>query len=371
MNKLFLIPLMTISFAKANEIKLAYDYEKINIKNHTELVDGNLNDIDSVAVSDDGNQICWIGKDTNRKSTYPINLYVKDTSLSVSAKPQKIKKALLNAFTKCAFDHHGNIITSELKWRPGAIVNTLYHSYRSGDFEPKTYQSILRTYDINTNQLVSEVDAIKLGQNSKKEFIKHPRVSPDGKWVTFYTMGNYGTEGVYLYHIDTQKVVHLGKFLDKHPTWSPDGSKILFHHQVSNRKEGGLEMAYLGFYDLSFSGKDDVTAKRVLIDDMTKEGYSYHKHPAMYVDSDLLFFHGQEKPDGKKSIYMRKLAKNSKIYKLSFKKLDTPLKKAKHPAVARNKSGLYFLGKEDQEGAKYKIYRLAPNLITKLNNLVK
>jgi len=371
MKKLVLLPLITLSIANASDVKLAFEYEKINVKKDTTLVDDNLNDIDSVAVSDDGNQICWIGKETKRKSSYPINLYFKDTSSKVSEKPTKIKKALLNAFTKCAFDNIGNIMTSELKWRPGAIVNTLYHSYRTGDFEPKTYQSVLRIYDTQTNSVISEVNALELGQKSKKEFIKHPRVSPDGKWVTFYTMGNFGTEGVYLYHVETKRIVHLGQYLDKHPTWSPDGSKILFHHQVSNRKEGGLEMSYLGYYDLNFSGIDTVEAKRILLDDMTKEGYSYHKHPAMYPDTNLLFFHGQEKPDGKKNIYVRSLEVNSKIYKLNFKKLEVALKKAKHPAVARNNSGLYFLGKEDQEGAKYKIYRLEPKLIKNLKNLVK
>ena len=355
----------------SQEIHLASEYSKLKLDKGISLVDGNKNDIESVSVSDDGSKICWIGKNTTRKTSYPIDLYVKNTGLSAADQPKKLDKCLLNAFTKCAFDNSNNILTSELKYRPMAITTTLVSSLINGDFEPKLYHSVLRTYDPNTDERLSEISPKDLGLKSNKEFIKHPRVSPDGSMITYYTMGKYGKKGVYIYHLNTKKVTHLGTHFDKHPTWSADGSKILFHHQVSNRKEGGLEKAYLGYYELEYSGVDTVTGNRVMLDDPTLEGYTYHKHPAVYPGTDLLFFHGQFSPDGAKKMFVRSLNKNSKIYELSFKKANIQLKKAKHPATSRNDTGLYFIGKEEASGSKYKVYKLSRKAIKRIDKRVE
>lgn len=369
MKKLFFISLLLMSsFVSATT---AFDYSKINIKDGLSLLDGNMNDIDSVAVSNDGNQICWIGKKTTNKLLYPVNLYVKDVSESAVISPKKINKFLLNAFTKCAFDEKGNIVSSALKYRPFSIMATVIGSLRTGDYEPKLFRSSMRIFDKNTFSMLEDLNAVDMGQTSMKAYIKHPRVSPDGRWITYYTMGEQGKKGIYLYNRVTTTVIHLGEFSDKHPTWNSEGDKILFHYQTSNRKEGGLEKSYLGYFELSFSGEDQVDFKRILIDDIEAKGYVYHKHPALYPGTNLLFFHGQKKEDGNKKIFVRNLAKNSKIYEVDMDKANVNLKKAKHPAVSRVDSGLYFLGKEDIKKSKYKIYKLSPKFIKKIESKVE
>ncbi len=369
-----LLPIIfLLSFAghASEEVGLANTYKKLKIESGLTLVDGHKNDIESVSVSGDSSKICWIGKDSTRKTQYPIEIYSKDTGISPEELPSKLKKTKLNAYTKCAFDNENNILTSELRYRPLAITATLISSLLTGDFEPKKYHSVLRTYDSRTNTRLESLSPVELGQLSKKEFIKHPRVSPDGSMITYYTMGNYGVKGIYIYNISTKRVIHLGDFLDKHPTWSADGTKILFHHQVSDRKKGGLEQAYLGYYDLEFSGVDDVFAKRIMLDDINKEGYTYHKHPAVYPGTDLLFFHGQLSPEGNKHIFVRNLERKSKIYKLTLKNANISLKKAKHPATSRIDAGMYFVGKENIQNAKYKVYKLNIDSIKTINKKVE
>lgn len=353
------------------DLDLAFSYKKLKVKTGVSLVDGNVFDVESVAVSNDGERVCWIGKSKNKKWQYPVDIFVKDANESSVVMPRKLKKSKkLNAFSKCAFNNEGNIMTSELYYKPFAITASLFHSLRTGDFEPKKYHSYMATYDYVTNDRLDLITPVGIGHEDNKEFLKHPRMSPDNNWMVYYTMGNYGKKGVYLLNMKTQKRFHLGTHADKHPTWTMDGTKILFHTQKADRKKGGIEHAYLGYYDVEFNG-DEVTATRVLLDDTSKAGYAYHKHPALYPGTDLLFFHGQTKPEGKKKIFVRSFSKNSKIYEVKMYQGGVKLKKAKHPSNGRSDSGLYFVGKKDVDGEKYKIYRLESNSVQNLRNRVK
>ena len=63
-----LLALSTASFASSgggtpnDEVQTAYKYEKIKVKTGVTLVDNNTYGVESVAVSNDGQRICWIGK---------------------------------------------------------------------------------------------------------------------------------------------------------------------------------------------------------------------------------------------------------------------------------------------------------------------
>jgi hypothetical protein len=345
-------------------------YKAIKIAEGLELVDGSKFGIESPAVSDDGSEVCFIGKNKNRSYVYPVNVYTKKTNVDSSA--VKVRKKILNVITKCAYDSNGDLLLSELKYRPFAISASLIYSLKHDDFEPKRYHSVVSLYRKNSKdkyKKVEELNALNLDQNHKREFIKHPRISPNGEWVTFYTTGTYGKKGLYLYHVDSKRTIHLGERGEKHPTWTDDGTKILFHLQIANRKTGGVEKAYLGYYDLSFT-ENSVEYKRVMLDDPNTEGYVYHKHPALYPKTNILFFHGQNKIDGKKKIYVRRLSPNSQVFELKMKKANISLKKAKHPSVSRVQSGLVFVGKENIKGSKYKVFKLDDSAIKLLSEKV-
>lgn len=374
-----LLAISSFSFAEPNggnptpstDIKLAFNYEKLKVQTGVTLVDGNLFAVESIAVSTDGQRLCWIGKESSKKWKYPVDIFMKNADSTASTRPTKIKKHSLNAFSKCAFDNDGNILASELVYRPFAITVTLVNSLITGDFEPKKYKSVLTTYDYERNEKIDTLTATQIGQKSTKEFIKHPRISPDNNWLTYYTMGNFGKKGIYLLNLKTNKSFFLGERSEKHPTWSPDGTKILFHFQKSDRKKGGLEQSYLGYYKVRLDN-NKVSATRVMLDDPNKEGYAYHKHPAVYPGTDLVFFHGQTKPEGKKKIFVRKLAKDSQIYEVKMKTDGVKIKKAKHPSTALvSDSGVYFVGKRDVKGEEYKIYRLESKSVQNLRNRVK
>jgi Tol biopolymer transport system component len=343
-----------------------YNYSKIKISEGIELVDGSKFGVESPAVSNDGTEVCFVGKKKDKDYVYPVSIYTKKIGSKVDA--TKVRKKILNVMSKCAYDSEGRLLVSELKYSPFAISASLIYSLRNNDFEPKRYRSVVSFYkkdDKSKYKKISQIKSVDLGQNHKREFIKHPRVSPNGEWITFYTTGSYGKKGIYLYHVESKKTIHLGERYEKHPTWTEDGTKVLFHYQVADRKQGGIEKAYLGYYDLSFSG-DDVDYKRVMLDDTSAKGYVYHKHPAVYPGTDLLFFHGQDEVDGKKKIYVRRLEALSNIYELKMKKANISLKKAKHPTVSRVQSGIVFVGKENEKGSKYKVFKLNDSFIQSL-----
>lgn len=137
MTMIGLLAFATTAFTQ-DEVVTAYKYKKLKLKEEITLVDENVFDIESVAVSNDGQRICWIGKPKNKDWQYPADIFMKQTSAKTTDMPRKLKKSKrLNAFSKCAFNNEGNILASELFWRPLAITSSLIHSLRNGDFEPK------------------------------------------------------------------------------------------------------------------------------------------------------------------------------------------------------------------------------------------
>ncbi len=183
----------------------------------------------------------------------------------------------------------------------------------------------------------------------KPEMLKHARVSPDGKWMTFYTHGHEDQRGIYVYNFATKRSQHLGLTDDKHPTWTPDGTKILFHQQEGGNAfvgYGGEEKSLLGYYDLKADANDNLTATRFLMDSKRNQ-FQYHKHPSVYPGTDLVFFHGVLEPGSAKKLLVRRLGVDTKIFKISDIMInDLELKGTKHANSSLAANGLFFVARE-------------------------
>jgi hypothetical protein len=369
----------TVAFAASpgkaeTEMPLAYDIKKIKINEGIKLISGATFDVESPAISNNGDRLCYIDKLKDSKIIYPVEIYTMELGRNGKwgnkRRIQKEKK--FDAFSKCAFDENDDILASELKYRfwSFSMTRSLWHSIRNGDFEPKGYDSYITSYRFSDLEKTNTIKPKEMGFSSDKEFIKHPRVSPDGNWMTYYTMGMHDKKGAFLYNLNTKKTYRLSYSSDKHPTWTADGKKILFHFQ-QNIGENQVEAAYLGYYELNLTDKNVISYKRVVMDDLKAEGYTYHKHPALDTDSNLLFFHGQKKHEGKKVLMVRRLEKDSQVYELKMKINGMKLKKAKHPTIGFTNTGVVFVGKKDIEGEKYKIYQLTPEAVDFINSKMK
>lgn len=253
-------------------------------------------------------------------------------------------------------------MASELAYRPLAITKTLIKRKKTGEFIPTGYVSLINTYV--GSKRGSKIKPKQLGHKRNFEFIKHPRISPNGEWLTYYTMGMYDQKGAFVVHLPTMKVTRLSTTYDKHPTWSPDGTKILFHY---SKNIAGIEHAYLGYFDLELENGKVKSSKRVMLDDPNKKGYSYHKHPAMYAGTDLVFFHAETKVDGKKKLMVRRLVEGSKIYYLKVYEKGERVEKVKHPATAMNQSGVFFIGKNKGED-HYRVYKMNDDTVVKIDS---
>ncbi|HLG98589.1 MAG TPA: protein kinase [Bryobacteraceae bacterium] len=63
-----------------------------------------------------------------------------------------------------------------------------------------------------------------------------PDLSPDGRWVTFYSLGS--SENIYIVATDGTHLRQLTeKFMDRGPRWSPNGRLIAFRSSRSGRRE--------------------------------------------------------------------------------------------------------------------------------------
>jgi len=188
------------------------------------------------------------------------------------------------------------------------------------------------------------------------ELLQHPRISPDGNWLTFYTRMNKKYQGIYLWNMKTSQQIRVSSNFDKHPTWSPDGKRIYFHHQIGGGRHrfdlfaDQAEHAVLGFIELEFDASGKLASwQRHLLDDVD-DRFIYHKHPTEVYGTNLLFFHGQLKPEGKKKLMVRRAEPGSQVYVVKPKWSEGKLKELKHPCSSWQKADLVFLARG--KGAK-------------------
>ncbi len=184
------------------------------------------------------------------------------------------------------------------------------------------------------------------------ELIQHARVSPDGRYLAFYTREDPADEGVYLLDQTTGARFRLSHAFDKHPTWSPDGQRLYFH-TVTDAPRGRFdpaanalnERSALGVFELS--GLDDgaPTWTRRVFDAFEDGVFIYHKHPAEIPGTDLLVFHGRTKPDGKQRLFVRRRDPGSPVYELDLRWQGESLKAAKHAAASRMQRDVAFVAK--------------------------
>lgn len=214
----------------------------------------------------------------------------------------------------------------------------------------------------------------------KKDFglgnniINHPKVSPDGRWLTFYTRG-LDKRGIYLYNFETEEVHHISTredgqgHDDKHPTWTADGKKILFHYQTGGNSSVNTdqdEQSYLGYYAIETKGNQLVSSTRVMIDDLSSPKFTYHKHAGNFVDTDYIVFHGKKKIDGSSKIYIRKMEKNSNIYEIELKNAaGEKFKKLKHPTLSMKAKNMVFLARTELE-EDYTLYNMSADDVKKI-----
>ncbi len=182
------------------------------------------------------------------------------------------------------------------------------------------------------------------------ELIQHARLSPDGRWLTFYTRVHAATQGVYLLDLGSGEQYRLSDQHDKHPTWSPDGRRIYFHHALGGKRHrfdffgAGVERSVLGWFDLDFSGGALKSWRRVLMDELDGT-FVYHKHPAILPGTDLVFFHGEKKPGGDKHLMVRRAVPGSPVYVLEPRWRGEKLEEAKHPCASFETRDLIFIAK--------------------------
>jgi Tol biopolymer transport system component len=101
-------------------------------------------------------------------------------------------------------------------------------------FSNHTYRSNITKVSLDADAGKME-NAVNLTRGSLPA--EYPRVSPDGKWITFRTGGRQ--EDVYLMNSDGTGLRKLtdDSFRDRAPDWSPDGNNIIFYSDRSGRYE--------------------------------------------------------------------------------------------------------------------------------------
>jgi hypothetical protein len=224
---------------------------------------------------------------------------------------------------------------------------------------------------IETDGSETRWEAERMGLH--EEIIEHPRVSPDGRWLTFYVHRKPATRGIWLRDLRSGKLQRVSDQDDKHPVWTPDGTKILFHHQtggdaVDRVPLGTPERSELGFLELDFSDPDRVTAKRVLLDSPSR-GFRFQKHPMMMPGSDLVFFHGRERPGGAHLLMARRLRPGSPVYRLEVFHEGHEIVKAKHPSTTYVAPVVVFVGAV--KGGRAGVFQLRRAALEHLEREVK
>lgn len=373
-NKLIIISCLLLSFnlfaQEPQDVVLANKYKKLEIKEIPLFITSLGGAPEAVSLNHDGSQFGYIAAGFESTKLYPSNLYLHHFEKEETKKFNKRGK-FLNIETTLTYMPNNTLVVSELEYRPLSIIKTLAKVVQGEEIFPHGYHSALKFYAHNGKK-IKEYSAKDLGLSSNKEFIQHPRISPNGKWLTFYIKGKVDKPGIYLTNLETMKTIKLSEGKDKHPTWTAEGDKILFHTQNEESRVRGAEeneQAYLGYFQLILKN-DKVESQRIMIDDMKKEGFTFHKHPALYPGTDLLFFHGQMGPGKNKKLFVRKLQPGSKIYKLEIlNPQGEEFKKVKHPATSFDaKSGLLFIAKSKTD-KDYSIFKLNPEFIQELKKL--
>ncbi len=324
----------------------AIEYKKIEVsEKETSLLLTRGHAIESPVLSDDGSKLAYIGSKLGEKLPASDLFIMNLDSDEVASTVKKGLTRPLNIFVKGAFTSAGALVACELEYRPGAITRTTIDYFKTKEWEPKGYHSVISFYE--NNKRVKTYSAREFGL-PKGTFLEHPRVSPDQRWLTFYTQSSEKTQGIYLYNFSTRRTFWMGNFSDKHPTWSADGKKIFFHEQ-GKLKTSGDEIARVGYYRIHYSGEEASLEERVMIGDSSPfgESYVYQKHPAYHEGLNLLFFHARDSADGGKTIGVISLDHPEHapfLLKMSYQ--GNKVKGAEHVTVSfQNDSALFFVGK--------------------------
>ncbi len=208
------------------------------------------------------------------------------------------------------------------------------------------------------------------------ELLQHARVSPDGRWLTFYTRVHEPTQGVHLLDLRTGAHHRLSTTHDKHPTWSPDGRRIYFHTAVGGKRHrfdlfaSGEERAVLGFFELKIENDKLVGWERRLYDELG-DRFIYHKHPSEVAGTGLLFFHGRLEPDGNMKLMVRSTEPGSAPFVVRPKWQSKNLKAAKHPCSSFKQADLIFIAKPKKEKKYRLLMSLTPDALKKVGKMVR
>ncbi len=203
------------------------------------------------------------------------------------------------------------------------------------------------------------------------ELLQHPRYSPDGRYMAFYTQLHKKDQGIYILDTQTGKHYRLSDLHDKHPTWSPDGTRLYFHNVKGAGRHRfdpfacGIEQSVIGYFELHVNNDGIIGWQRRLMDE--PDGYyRYHKHPVEVPGTNLLFFHGGTKPDGKKKLMVRLNEPGSQVFVLKLKDQGKSIKEAKHPASSFQKTDMVFVAKEKGEKKYFHLLEISEREIRKL-----
>lgn len=346
---------ITLLFLSATQITLANDpstvlsYKK-NLQ--TDLVVKSAIAPEAITIAESGNQIAYIAKnETDMKSAPPTrawlvkkmdNKWQEPVTLPWSGMVTSVTFANQDKWLVVSNSH--GTFNGYLK----IVENFFKDREKIGDLEG--FKHRIEIYDAQKpSKKLYSMRPEDFGLK-KPEMLKHARISADGKLLTFYTHGYEDQRGVYVYDFATKITQHLGLSDDKHPTFTPDSTKILFHMQSGGNSFNGYgqsERSMIGYYDLQNLNESGKPQRIMMDENVEASTYVYHKHPMVYPGTDLLFFHAMASPEGAKKIYVRQLAPNSQIYKLSdIISGQTELKGVKHINSSINGDGIYFIAKE-------------------------
>jgi len=208
------------------------------------------------------------------------------------------------------------------------------------------------------------------------ELLQHARVSPDGRWLAFYTREHVRDQGIHLLDLRTGEHLRLSRGRDKHPTWSADGKRIYFHCAAGGRRRrfdplaGTVERSVLGLVDLRFDDGRLVGWERRRFDEFGDD-YVYHKHPAEVASAGLLFFHGQLEPDGDKKLMVRRTDPGSQVFIVEPRWKGKKLKEIKHVCSALGAANLGFVAKVQGEKGYRHVFSLTREALEEVCRAVR